>query len=250
MKNTLCAGLILAAGLMAVFTFGRTYAQSPSPNNEAPQLVFQNLADGAVVNEPLFVVQICFANPINIRDRHLGGDFAFSVTAPGGRGLGLRIVFQPDGYGAAIYPGPSPGETTGEWAFGWRVTSPNGEQVSEGEILYAVDPDGEESPTVTLPACVGEQGTATPSGEETSSPLATSDGTPGATTSSPSPSSDASATDRPENPDDDDDGDLLIVLIVIIGVASIGGAAAIAFFGWRASRRRPRSAGGESSDEG
>ncbi len=240
MRNTFWAALILAAGLIAVFSFGRTHAQSPSPNNEAPRLVFQNLADGAVVNEPLFVIQICFANPINIRDLHLGGDFAFSVTDPGGRGLGHRTVFQPDGYGAAIYPGPPPGETTGEWAFGWRVTSPDGEQASEGEISYAVDPDGEESLTATPPVCVGEQGTATPLSEET----------PGATTSSPSPTSDASAIDRPENPDDDDDGDLLIVLIVIIGGAGIVGVAAIGFFGWRDSRRSPRSADGESSDEG
>ncbi len=239
MRNTVWAVLVLAVGLFAVFSSGRMHAQSPSPNNEAPRLVFQNPADGAVVNEPLFVIQVCFANPINIRDLHLGGDFAFRVTDPGGRGLGHLTVFQPDGYGAAIYPGPPPGETRGEWAFGWRVTSPDGEQASEGEFSYTVDPDGEQSPNATPPVCVGELGTATPPSE----------GTPGATTSSPSPSGDASATDRPENSDDDDDGDFLVVLLVI-GSAGIVGVAAIAFFGWRANRRRPRSAGGESSDEG
>ena len=239
MRNTLWPALVLAVGLIAVISFGRTHAQSPSPNNEAPRLVFQNPPDGAVVNEPLFVIQLCFASAINIRDLHLGGDFAFSVTDPGGRGLGHRSVFQADGYGVAIYPGGAAGETTGEWAFEWRVTSPDGEQASEGEISYAVDPDGQESPRATPPVCVGEQGTATAPG----------DGTAGGTTSSPSPSSDASATDRPENPDDDDDGDFLIVLLVIAG-AGIVGVAAVALFGWRASRRSPRSGGGESSDEG
>ena len=247
MRSTFWAALVLAVGLAAIFSFERTHAQSPSPNNEAPRLVFQHPADGAVVNEPLFVIQVCFANPINVRDLHLGGDFHFSLADSEGRGLGLRIVFQPDGYGAAIYPGDPPGEPTGEWAFGWRVTSPDGRQASEGESTFTVDPDGEEPPQATPPSCIGELGTATPPSNQT--PPVSGIGTPGVSTAGSSPSGDSSTPNSTEGPDDGDGGsDLLIVLLAIGGVAIVV-VLAIGFLVRRASRGSQRSAGGDSSDE-
>ncbi len=172
MRNTFWAALILA-GLVVAASCGQTETQDPSPTptptptptpstETPPRLVFQKPADGVVLTDAPVFIQVCFANPINIQDLHLGGDFAFGVTDPEGSGLGLRIVFQPDGYGAAIYPGAAVGVTTGEWNFRWRVTSPDGGQASEGESTFTVGPDGEQPPQATPPRCVGERGTATP----------------------------------------------------------------------------------------
>src|SRR3989304_1215996 len=59
--------------------------------------------EGAVLAEPPELLHMCFATPVNIRDLDKGGDFDFSVLKPDGRGVGLRIVFQSDGFGVTIF---------------------------------------------------------------------------------------------------------------------------------------------------
>ncbi len=161
MRRALWAAVAFAATTAAMLA----PADVPAQENAAPELVSQYPDESAVVSEPPFFIQLCFEDSINIRDLHAGGDFEFSVTEPDGFGLGLRIVFQPDGYGAAIYPGSAPRETVGEWTFAWRVTSPDGTQASEGEIKYTVDPEGEPPPKETPVRCPGEGRTPEPTGE-------------------------------------------------------------------------------------
>ncbi len=201
----------------------QTQCRGLAQSSDAPQLIHQSPVEGAVVNEPLLFMQVCFADPINIRDLHLGGDFAFGVTAPDGFGLGLRSVCQTDGYGAAVYPGAPPGETIGDWIFTWRVTSPDGEEASEGEINYTVDSDGDPTPQSTPPACIGEQGTATPPSDET----------PAAATPSPGPSVDPTAT---PGLGESDDGDSNLLLIALISIGAVVGVLVIGFVVSRAMR--------------
>ena len=161
MRHVLWAVVALAATTAAMLS----PAGVPAQENAAPELVYQYPDESAAVSEPLFFIQLCFEDSINIRDLRDGGDFAFSVTAPDGFGLGLRTVFQPDAHGAAIYPGDAPGETVGEWTFTWRVTSPDGMQASEGEIKYTVGPEGEPPPKETPAPCPGAEGTPQPTVE-------------------------------------------------------------------------------------
>jgi len=241
MRNTFLATLALAVVVTVALALGQTPGRTLAQSSEAPQLVFQTPANGSVVNEHPAFMQICFADPVNIRDLQDGGDFAFTLTGPDGLGLGLQIIFQVDGYGATIVPGPPPGETIGGWILTWLVTSPDGEQASEGEINYTVDADGDPTLQEKPPACIGEQGTATPPG----------DGTPSATTSGPQPSVDATATPDPgEGPDgDSDDGDSNLLLIALIAIGAVMGVLVIGFVVSRAMRNSGGPPGGEPSGD-
>jgi hypothetical protein len=197
----------------------------------APVLVYQNIEEGQTFSAPVFVVQLCFQDPINIKDLDKGGDFEFSLTAPDDFGLGLRIVFQPDGQGVSIYPGEPPGETVGEWSFKWRVTDPDDLTPAEGEIKYVVDPDGEPAPSATPPSCVAEGGTATPSGEET--PAGTGPATRSViSTPTPEPTPEASpgeGEDGDAGEDEDDDNTVELVLITL-GVLAALAVAGLVFY--------------------
>lgn len=145
--------------LLAALPTGSAMAQTPDP--EGPVLVYQNIKDGDTITEPAFVIQLCFASPINIKDLHLGGDFSFQVSQPDGIGLGHRDVFQPDGYGIAVYPGNPVGNVSGEWTFKFRVTTPDAQHATTATIKYTVDPAGQPIPRETPPSCVASGGTAT-----------------------------------------------------------------------------------------
>ena len=174
----LCLPLVMLALVSALFA-SPAHAADPQP-----VLVYQNPAEGAVLQQPAFGIQLCFASPVNIKDLDKGGDFAFTVTEPDGLGLGSRDVFQPDGYGITVYPGNPIGETTGQWKFHYRLTSPDAQSALEGDINYTVDPSGSPFPQATPPPCVAAGGTKSPSPTPgpTPEPTATSSPTP-----SPSP---------------------------------------------------------------
>ncbi len=141
----LCWLLVLLA-LVATLSASTAHAADPQP-----VLVYQNPADGAVLQQPAFGIQLCFGSPVNIKDLDKGGDFAFAVTEPDGIGLGNRDVFQVDGYGITIYPGNPVGETAGQWKFHYRLTSPDAQSVLEGDINYTVNPSGSPVPVATPP---------------------------------------------------------------------------------------------------
>lgn len=226
----------LAAAILPVFAFvalvpltspGASETAEAQEGN-APVLVYQNIENGQTFSEPVFVVQLCFEEPINIKDLDKGGDFEFSLTAPDDFGLGLRIVFQPDGQGISVYPGQPPGETEGEWTFTWRVTDPDDLTPAEGEIKYVVSGDGEPAPSATPPACVAGGGTATPPGEETP------EGSGPATrslisTPTPEATPEASPNVGEEDTDEDDDNTIELVLITL-GVLAALALAGLVFY--------------------
>jgi hypothetical protein len=141
-----------------------THAQ-PAAADPQPQLVYQSPQEGAVLNQPPFAIQLCFASPINIKDLDKGGDFAFAVTEPDGIGLGSRDVFQSDGYGITVYAANPIGDPAGHWLFHYRVTSPDAKAALEGDINYSVDPDGSSAPQETPPPCTASGGPASTSSE-------------------------------------------------------------------------------------
>lgn len=224
--------LLPLAVLAVVLAFSSSIADAADPQ---PVLVYQNPAEGEVIQQPAFGIQLCFASPVNIKDLDKGGDFSFSVTEPDGLGLGNRDVFQPDGYGITIYPGNPIGETTGEWKFHYRLTSPDAKSALEGDINYTVDPNGSPVPRATPPVCVASGGTATVS--PAPDPNAT---TPAAVSASPavtSGSRSASATPAasPIAAGSSSGPDILKYALLTIGAA--GAAGVILLLGYVVRRR-------------
>lgn len=141
----------------------------PPDAGAQPEVTFISPEDGAVLAEPPRVIQICFASPVNIRDLDKGGDFRFGVLRPNGSGLGLRIVFQPDGFGVAIHPGLPEDPPEGEWTFEWRVTDPDTLEPATGTIHFTVSPAGSPVPEEPPPRCPSD-GSPTPPPGATPSP--------------------------------------------------------------------------------
>ena len=133
-----------------------------SPTGAQPEVTFLFPTDGDTLAEPPSAIHLCFASAVNIKDLDEGGDFSFRVFEPTGRGLGLRIVFQPDGFGVDIYPGV-PEEPEGEWTFEWRATDPDTLEPAEGAIRYTVGPGGDPPPDKPFSRCGGGSSPSTTS---------------------------------------------------------------------------------------
>jgi hypothetical protein len=190
---------------------------SPSPARaEAPEIVYQFPEDDAVLKEPPPVLQMCFKEPVNVQDLDKGGDFRFRLERPDGIGLGMRIVFQPDGYGVAIYPGEAQTEPPdGEWDWDYRLVDAASGDPLEGEVRFTVQSgEGQDIILSTPPACLASGATHSP----TRSPGSGSDGTPKPT--------DIVIVEEP----DDDGPDVALLALLTIGAAGIAGVVALLGF--------------------
>jgi len=118
-----------------------------------PQVTFVFPAEGDKLAEPPQIIHMCFASPVNTKDLDKGGNFSFSVAMPDGRGLGLRIVFQPDGYGLEVHPGLPGDPPEGQWTFKWRVTDPETLAPATGTVNFTVSPEGSPLPEEPLSRC-------------------------------------------------------------------------------------------------
>ncbi|HUF54821.1 MAG TPA: hypothetical protein VMR52_13810 [Dehalococcoidia bacterium] len=218
------AGLIVA--ILAALSAGT--APTSAQEDDAPVLTFSNPAQGVTIREPAFFIQMCFEEPVNILDLDKGGDFHFSLTPPETFPLGLRIVFQPDGQGLAIYANNADADVTeGEWNLEYRLTAPETLTPLEGTLTWTVDPDGEEVPQATPPPCIEGGFTATPGAGDGPTPP------PVITTPTPDGDDTPSVTSGSGEGEDDDDDDpdiLLLALLTISAAAAVGVIALIAFF--------------------
>lgn len=204
-----------------------------------PVIVYQNVHEGDKLGEKPFVLQFCFQDPINIKDLDKGGDFRFELRNPQNMGLGLRIVFQPDGYGVAVYPGPEPSlipgvvTPTGEpaWTYEWRVVDAEDGTPLEGTLRFTVDPDAEPIPLETPPPCVQAGGTATPGGLTASpSPTIRPTRTPVDQTPAPGETERPQETPEPGLDEADDGPDVLLLALLTVGV--VGAAGGVGLIGF------------------
>jgi len=218
-------------------------------HGQEPTVTFMFPHDGDILGEPPTVLQICFAEPIDIRDLSKGGDYDFVVIQPAGMHLGLRIVFQLDGYGVAVYPGRPLGNSEGAWKFDWRIRDASTLNPLAGAVTFQVQPGGTPALKANPPDC-----TATGRPQPTASPQASATNTPPPTASpaasslqTATPGSSQTATPGLANTrsasDNDDGSDVLEIALIAAGAA---GAAAIIGLGaylvksTRGSRQRPR----------
>jgi hypothetical protein len=200
--------------LAAVGAFVAT-ASIPAAADE-PEIVHQFPEDDAVLAEAPPVLQMCFKEPVNVQDLDKGGDFRFRLVRPDQIGLGMRIVFQPDGYGVAIYPGEAQTEPPdGEWTWEYRLVDAASGDPLEGEIQFRVQTgEGEDIILSTPPACLASGATQPP-------------------TRSPGATGRASVTPSPividEEPDDDGP-DVAQLALLTIGAAGVAGVVALIGF--------------------
>jgi hypothetical protein len=197
-----------------VFDAGSALADEPEITQQFPH-------EGDVIAQAPPVLRMCFKEPVNVQDLDKGGDFAFRLERPDRIGLGMRIVFQPDGYGVAIYPGEGPEEAPeGEWVWEYRVVDAASGDALEGEVHFSVRADeGIDVILSTPPACLA--GGATQA------------------VTTRTPAGGASITPTPividEEPDDDGGPDVALLALLTIGAAA--GAGLLALIGYLFRRR-------------
>ena len=213
MRSAIVAVLLLALGLLLLF--------KPPGVDAQPEVTLVFPEDGSVLAEPPPIIHLCFADPVNIRDRSDGGDFLFRVLKPDGSGVGLRIVFQGNGSGVNIHSNIPEDPPEGEWTFEWRVTDPDTLEPASGTISFTVGPDGDPVPIEEPDRCPGP-------------PVPLQDVTPSPT----------DAADEAEEAEDDDDQDIL--LLALIATGTVIGAAALGLILYLV-RRRSKSSSGQAA---
>jgi hypothetical protein len=246
-------GALLFAAVLSFSGNGHAMAQEPL------EVTFMTPEDGDVLGEQPFVFQMCFSRPINIKDLDKGGEFRFDVFDEANVGYGLRVVFQPDGWGVAVYPGaapvlsPAPSAVRDHWIYRWHVVAADDGAPNDGEIKFKVDESAEPAPSETPPSCLPGGGTGTPG--PTGRPDVTP--TPGESespTDTPEPSDGPSATEEPggENGEDDGSGvdtdEMIAGTLILFGLLAIGGLAA--YFVRKRVGYEPHEPGPDSDDGG
>ena len=215
-RGTAVSAVIVAAAL-ATLLFA---ASVPAAHADEPEITFQSPKDGDVFLEPLLVIQICFAEPVDVRDLPpLGeGEFEFDMDRPDGLGVGMRIVFQANGYGVAIYPGIVNENTEGPWALTFQVRDAQSLDRLNHSISWQVQSGGEPVVTPTPAVCPT-------TGEPPMTPIDDPDITPVAT----------DELDGNGGVDEGSDVDVLELALLTVGAA--GGAAVLVLIGYLVRRR-------------
>ncbi len=195
MKRAL-ALLLLTSAVALAFSASPAYAQIELTEVDPP--------DGAELETPPETVHLCFSKPV-IADDNTTFDFGYEM--PDGRRLGQRIVFQPDGECADVYPGLPDEYPAGEYTFEWQVTAAEGDEEGSGTLKFQVTTGTTPAPSLS------------PAPGRTPLPA------------TPSPEGGTETGDA----DDDDGPDIL--LLALITIASVGGAAVLFTLGYLLRRR-------------
>lgn len=214
---------IAALALAPVLTITTALLSAPRASADEPVITYMYPQDGDVFAEPLQVIQVCFEEPIDVRDLPPNGegDFMFSLERPNGLRVGMRIVFQANGYGVSVYPGIVEEEIFGEWILTYTVRDRESLDPITRMVTYEVAAGGVPVITPTPQMCPADGG----SPPSTDSPTAGPDGTPGSDeTPGPGPGSEEGS-----------DPDLLVISLLTIGAAA--GAGLIALLGYLFRRR-------------
>lgn len=210
------------SALIAFVVLGGVLLASPAPEALAdePEITFQYPKDGDVFLEPLVVIQICFNAPIDVRDLPpIGeGDFNFDMDRPNGLGVGMRIVFQPNGYGATIYPGIIEEDIEGDWSLTFRVRDRESLDTLEHIISWQVQSGGDPIVTPTPAVCPT-------TGDPPTTPIDNPDTTPVATDQG----------DGTGGLDEDSDSDVL--KLVLLTISAAGAAGVLLLIGYRIRQR-------------
>lgn len=149
----------VAASLVALALIVGLWHLTGAPSVQAqPQVTEMVPQDGDRLSQPPPVIHLCFDRPVDISSADSERGFQFRFLTPEGRPLGLRIVFQRDGYGVNIYPGLPEEPPEGEWTFEWRVTDAQTGEAASGVARFTIGPGG-RMPPEEPPGLCGPGGT-------------------------------------------------------------------------------------------
>lgn len=263
------------AGLLLILS-APFIGQAPSTSRaDEPVILSQFPEDGDTLKEPPFVLAMCFKNPVNVKDLDKGGDFNFSIVSPDGGGLGVRIVFQPDGYGVALYPNTSTVvKKEGDWSWKYRLTDNATLDPLEGTVKFSVKVQGgSEIISATPASCLAPGATPQPTLIVPGTPGATAAPIPtpkpgetvkpGSPTATPKPGQTAEPHPSGETPESDGDGQVIegdeeevdILRLALLTIGAAGAAGLIALIGYGIRRRigyephKPPEDGGDSHND-
>lgn len=202
------------ATLALLAVVGIIYMQTGAARAQAPAVVYQFPQDGDVLAEPPGFLQMCFTRAVDVRDLDKGGDFSMDLLRPNGLGLGMRIVFQVNGFGVTIFPGIAEGDIEGDWRLEYTVRDRETLEELTDTINFSVNA-AEGIPVIqpTPPDC--EPNSTPGGGEATGAGSATPDGT-GV---------------------DEDGGDPDVLLLALLTIGAAGVAAVVALIGYAIRRR-------------
>ncbi len=216
--------LAFAVAVAVLALAGAVHHSAPITHAEQPEITYQWPQDGDIIKEPPVVLHMCFKNPVNVKDLPPldVGDFAFSLTRPDNVALGMRIVFQPDGYGVAIYPGTAETDPPeGEWVWTYHVVDAASGDPLDGTVRFTVNAEnGADILPLDPPpaACLPDGATPVPTGPDGSTP-----------TSAATPASSS---------DDDDSTSALTLVLVAVGIAAAALVVGVMAFLFRSRNRR------------
>ncbi len=215
-RGAAVSALAVAVVLGGVLLAGAT----PEAHADEPEITFQSPKDGDVFLEPLQVIQICFAEPVDVRDLPPldEGEFEFDMDRPDGLGVGMRIVFQANGYGVAIFPGIVEENTEGPWALTFQVRDARSLDRLNHSISWQVQSGGEPVVTPTPAVCPT-------TGDPPTTPIDDPDITPVAT------------DDLDGNGSVDEESDVDVLELALLTVGAAGGAAVLVLIGYLIRRR-------------
>ncbi|MCH7659649.1 MAG: copper resistance protein CopC [Euryarchaeota archaeon] len=117
-----------------------------STANAQPEISDSDPQDGALLDAPPEIIQVCFTEPVVSEGVQ---DYNLVVVAPGSQPLGLRILFKQEGDCAEIHPGRPEGEIAGLWEVQWQVTSRASGEIGSGSFRFRVSPPPTPIPTPT-----------------------------------------------------------------------------------------------------
>lgn len=186
MKPALVLFLLASAALLSL---------TASPAHAQVELTETDPPDGATISAAPEVVRLCFSEPVIIEDNTT---FRFNYIMPEERGLGMRIVFQPDGLCVDLHPGLPEERPEGEYRIQWQVTGVASGDLGSGTVTYQV--------------------TESTTGEPETPPAETPD-----------------PDQAPPDTDDDDGPD--VVFLALITVAAVAGAGLLFTLGYGLRKR-------------
>lgn len=232
-------GIALTSGVVAACAASALLLRSGAVQADEPEITYVYPANGAVLAEPPVVFQMCFKDPINVKDLPPldEGDYRMAVVKPDGSPASNNTNFQANGFGLTMRANTA-GAPEGEWTWVYRVVDADSDDSLEGEITFVTNAaEGEEVPQSSPSQCLAQGATIQPT-----APPEQTDDRPGTTP--------ASGTGGGESSDNDADPSVLEMALLTIGVAAA--AAVLGVLGYFFRKRvgyEPHAPSGDSSGD-
>jgi hypothetical protein len=129
--TTLAARMLM--GALGVIALALAFLPSSAARAE-PELREVTPPDGSVLEAAPEVVRLCYSEALKQEKE----EWRFNVRVPGGRALGLRIVFGSDSTCVDVFPGAGEDPPEGIWSLEWLVHAQSDGSERSGVVRFQV----------------------------------------------------------------------------------------------------------------